>query len=121
MPRAFAWWQQGAVRFLAHPDARRVWMEVRCGRDEKWWHHAGVVSREQLERGAGAGLSVLFRAASRCVWVDERHQLLLGPARCRELLVALDAALEAGLPPRRKPSRLSPPETATARPSGETP
>lgn len=124
--RVFATWQRGSVRFLATPGALRVSAQARCGVESRWWHSVGAVGREQLERAAGVGIAVLFRAASRCAWADKRHHhLLLDAARCRELLVALDAALEAGMPPRRKPRALSPPDTSAGasapRPSGETP
>ena len=98
--RAFATWR-GTVRFLAAAEATRVYAQVKCGDDRAWWHSVSGVDRKQLERAAGAGLGVLFRAPASCAWNGrERHQLLLCPTSVRELLVALDAALAQGLPVR---------------------
>ena len=71
--RAFATWQRGTVRFLATADALRVSAQVRCGVNSRWWHSVGAVEREHLERAVGVGIGVLFRAKSRCTFVDGHH------------------------------------------------
>lgn len=115
MKRAFA--KVGDVRFLADAaDPTRVWAQQRCtqGLEQygvvmwRGWHQAGSVSVHDLRRADRASLAVRFaphggkrfRGSDRgCA---QHHDAHLTDGGVRALLVALDAALEAGLPVTRK-------------------
>lgn len=108
--RAFAYWQQGAVRFLASPDAPRVEVRMACreGHYRVKWHHLEGVSLFDLARAASAGILVRLRMIAPCPRTRVKATLDISAARCADLLVARDAWLEAGCPHVKAPRTKKP-------------
>lgn len=104
MKRAFA--KIGTARFLADPDdASRIWAEEECRGNpfsqRAYWHSAGVVPAGDLRRAVKHKLKLQWVApAGSCPFAPERHSVRLTAEEVGLVLVALDSALERGLPPR---------------------
>lgn len=101
MKRAFARWD--TYRFLFDPDEpEKLWAEEECVQPlfgRSFWHSCGHASTREVRRAAEHGLAVQwFTPRKSCAW--RRHALVFPAVDLAELLVALDSALEAGMPPR---------------------
>lgn len=69
--------------------------------DRSFWHAAGAVLISDMQTAAEHGLQVRWIQRRESCWRGAPHGIVMGGSLVAQLLVLLDATLEAGKAPRR--------------------
>lgn len=101
-PRAFA--KIGSARFLFDPEhPEHLYAQEECASIDQriYWHSAGKVAMRDARRAQAAGIQLQWiSTGNTSCWHSGRHSVRVTAEDLGRILVALDQAIEAGMPKR---------------------